>query len=69
MINFFKEKPRKAEHSSALISTGAIKGTSRERLFEEVGIESLSDRWYRKKVFFHKICFLIMTEHIILSRV
>ena len=38
----FKEKLEKVQHSAALIITGAIKGTSRERLYKELGLESLS---------------------------
>ena len=46
----------KVQYSAALIITGAIKGTSRERLYKELGLESLCDRrWYRKLVFFYKI--------------
>ena len=49
----FKDKLEKVQYSTALIITGAIKGTSRERLFKELGLESLCDRrWYRKLVFF-----------------
>ena len=52
----FKDKLEKIQYSTALIITGAIKGTSRERLFKELGLESLCDRrWYRKLVFFYKI--------------
>ena len=52
----FKEKLEKVQYSSALIITGAIKGTSRERLYKELGLESLCDRrWYRKLVFFYNI--------------
>ena len=37
----------------ALVITGAIRGSSRERLYEELGLESLSERrWYRKLVYF-----------------
>ena len=36
--------------------TGAIQGTSRDKLYQEQGLESLSDsRWYRKLAFFNKI--------------
>ena len=46
----------KVQYSAALIITGAIKGTSRECLYKELGLESLCDRrWYRKLVFFYKI--------------
>ena len=42
----------KVQYSAALIITGAIKDTSRERLHKELGLESLCDgRWYRKLVF------------------
>ena len=52
----FKEKLEKVQYSAALIITEAIKGTSRERLYKELGLESLCDRrWYRKLVFLYKI--------------
>ena len=52
----FKEKLEKVQYSAALIITGAIKGTSREHLRKELGLESLNyRRWYRKVVFFYKI--------------
>ena len=34
--------------------TGAIKGTSRDSLCQELGLESLADRWSRRLFFFHK---------------
>ena len=52
----FKEKLKKVQYSAALTFTGAIKGTSRERLYKELGLESLCDRrCYRKLVFSYKI--------------
>ena len=48
--------PSKRNWKVALIITGAIKDTSRERLYKELGLESFCDRrWYRKLVFFYKI--------------
>lgn len=36
--------------------TRAMKGTSRERICNELGLESIADRrWYRKTTFFYKI--------------
>ena len=36
--------------------TGAIKRTSRDRLYQELGLKSLADRrWSRRLFFFHKI--------------
>ena len=41
------------QYNAALAITGAIKGSSRERLYQEFGLESLSDRrWYRRLVVF-----------------
>ena len=50
------DKLEKDKYSPALLITGAIKGTSQERLCKELGLESLCDRrCYRKLVFFYKI--------------
>ena len=39
-----------------LAITGAIRGTSREKLYQELGLEYLSDRrWCRRLCFFYKI--------------
>ena len=44
------------QYNAALAITGAIKGSSRERLYQELGLESLSDRrWYRRLVYFFNI--------------
>ena len=44
------------QYKPALVITGAIKGTSRDRLYQELGLEPLADRrWSRKLFFFHKI--------------
>ena len=52
----FKENPEKVQYSAALIITGTIKGTFRERLYKELGLESIGGRrCYRKLVFFYKI--------------
>ena len=44
------------QYNAALAITGAIKGSSRERLYHELGLESLGDRrWYRRLVYFFNI--------------
>ena len=44
------------QYNAALAITGAIRGTSREKLYQELGLESLHDRrWYRKLCFYYKI--------------
>ena len=50
------EKLESVQYSAALAVTGAWKGTSREKLYEEVGWECLSQRrWSRRLVLFYKI--------------
>ena len=52
----FKTKIEMIQYRAALVITGAIKGTSRDRLYQEIVLESLADRrWYGKIFFFNKI--------------
>ena len=52
----FCNKIESIPYNAALAITGAIKGTSRERLYQELGLESLRERrWYRRLVYFFKI--------------
>ena len=52
----FKRKIEMVQYKAALVITGAIKGTSRDRLYQELGLESLADgRSSRRPFFFHKI--------------
>ena len=52
----FKRKIEMVQHKLTLVITGAIKGISRDRLYQELGLESLADRrCSRRLFFFHKI--------------
>ena len=52
----FKDKLEMVQYNAALVITGAIKGTSRDRIYRELGLESLAERrWSRKIFLFHKI--------------
>ena len=52
----FIEKTERVQCNACLVITGAFKGTSRQRLHQELGLESLKDRrWHRKLCFFYKI--------------
>ena len=52
----FHNKLETLQYSAALAITGAIRGSSREKLYQELGLESLKlRRWYRKLVVFYKI--------------
>ena len=45
----FKSKVEAIQYNAALAITGEIKGSLREKLYQELGLESLSmRRWYRK---------------------
>ena len=55
-INSFVNKIESVQYNAALAITGAIRGTSRERIYQELGLENLSDRrWYRRLCAFWKI--------------
>ena len=50
------EKLQQIQYSAALASTGAWRGTSREKLYDELGWESLNlRRWSRRLILFYKI--------------
>ena len=51
----FKKKIELVQCNAALTITGAIKGTFRDKSYQELGLKSLGDRrWSRKLIFFHK---------------
>ena len=55
-IECFQKKLESIQYNAALAITGAIRGTSREKIYSELGLESLQDRrWYRKLCVFDKI--------------
>ena len=52
----FHEKLESIQCNACLAITGAIRGTSSEKLYQELGLESLkSRRWFRKLCHFYKI--------------
>ena len=52
----FCEKLESVQYKAALAITGAIQGSSREKLYQELGLESLkSRRWYRRLSCMYKI--------------
>ena len=52
----FCNRLESVQYNSCLAITGAIRGTSCKRLYLELGMESLCDRrWYRKLVVFFKL--------------
>ena len=52
----FHEKLEYLQYNADLAITGAIKGSSTKKLYEELGLESLKSRlWYRKMSLFYKV--------------
>ena len=52
----FIKKIEKINYNVFLAITRAIRGTSKEKLYQELGLESLVNRrWFRKLCFFLKI--------------
>ena len=53
------------QYNAALIITGAFKGTSRDKIYQELGLESLADRrWTRKLIYFHKIILGLLPSYL-----
>ena len=49
------DRPESIQYNACLAITGAIRGTSREKFYQELGLESLRlRRWYRKLCLFYK---------------
>ena len=54
--NSFHQRLESIQYNAALAITGALRGTSKENLYQELGFESLqSRRWFRKSSFFYKM--------------
>ena len=54
--NRLSDKLGSIQYHAALAITGAIRGTSREKLYQELGLESMKDRrWLRRLCYSHKV--------------
>ena len=52
----FHQRLESIQYNAAIAITGTIRGTSSEKLFQELGLETLkSRRWFRKLYLFYKI--------------
>ena len=52
----FHQKLESIQYNACLALSGASRGSSREKLYQELGLEFLQhQRWYRKLSLFHKI--------------
>ena len=61
----FKDKLEMVQYNSALVITGAFKGTSRDRIYRELVLESLAERrWSHKIFFFHKIINVLLPVYL-----
>ena len=54
--DYSSNKPKTAQHNAALAVAGAINGTSREKPYQELGLEYLQQRrWMRQLCLFYKV--------------
>ena len=61
----FQSKMEKVQYRACLAITGGIQGTSRERLYDELGLHSLvKRRWRNKLVFFYKIVNRLLPDYL-----
>ena len=52
----FSSKTESFQHNASLAIAGAIRDTSQEKLYQELGLESLrSRRWLRRMYYFYKL--------------
>ena len=52
----FQQKMETIQYNAALALTDAIRGSSREKLYQELGLETLQElRWYRELCCFYKL--------------
>ena len=57
----FCNKLESVQYKAALAITGAIQGTSRDKLYQELGLESLkSRRWYKHLSYMSMSCKLLI---------
>ena len=54
--NSFHAKMESIQYNACLAITGAIRGTSRQKIYQELDLESLQlRRWYKKLCLFYKV--------------
>ena len=61
----FRNKIEKVQYRACLTITGAIQGTSREKIYDELGLHSLAKRrWRSKLIFFYKILNHLLPDYL-----
>ena len=63
----FSDKLETVQYNAALAITGAIKDISREKLYQELGLEYLKQRrWMRRLCLFYKVISTKLPAYVIL---
>ena len=52
------------KYNAVLIITGAFKRTSRDKIYQELSLESLTDRRWTSQIFFHKITLGLLPSYL-----
>ena len=55
-VKVFQNKVEKVQHKACLAMTGAIQGTSRQKIYNQLCLHTLIERgWHSRLTFFYKI--------------
>ena len=66
---FIHQKLESVQYNACLAITGAIRGKSKEKLYQELGLESLQlRRWYRELGMFHKMFKSKSPQYLVLEK-
>ena len=61
----FQNKLEKVQHKACIAITGAIQGTSRQKIYDELGLHTLIEkRWRSELTFFYKIVSGLLPEYL-----
>ena len=61
----FQNKLEKVQHKACIAITGAIQGTSRQKIYDKLGLHTLIEkRWRIELTFFYKIVSGLLPEYL-----
>ena len=64
----FRQRFESIQYNAAIAITGAIRGTSLEKLFQELGLETLQSRHWSRK-FYILYCYIYLIKYFIVNHV
>ena len=64
----FRQRFESIQYNAAIAITGAIRGTSLEKLFQELGLETLKSRQWSRKLYI-LYCYIYLIKYFIVNHV